>query len=88
MILHGRCGQLRGGGGGGAPGGGAPQAAPISNGTVDNNNISFVVSRDTPNGAMVTKYEGVVTGGDMKLKVTRTGQDGTPQTTEFAAKKQ
>jgi hypothetical protein len=83
-------GQGGGGGapGGGAPGGGAPQAAPISNGTVDNNNISFVVSRDTPNGAMVTKYEGVVTGGDMKLKVTRTGQDGTPQTTEFAAKKQ
>jgi hypothetical protein len=76
------------GGGGGAPGGGAPQAAPISNGTVDNNSISFVVSRDTPNGAMVTKYEGVVTGNDMKLKVTRTGQDGTPQTTEFAAKKQ
>jgi hypothetical protein len=84
-------GTVAGGGGGrgaGGGGGGAPQAAPITNGTVDNNNISFVVSRDTPNGAMVTKYEGVVTGGDMKLKVTRTGQDGTPQTTEFAAKKQ
>lgn len=36
---------------------------------------------------MVTKYEGSVSGGDMKLKITRTGQDGTPMSTDVVAKK-
>jgi hypothetical protein len=80
------------GGGGGAPGGGAPPAptpTPISNGKVDGNNVTFDVSRDTPNGAMVTKYVGVVAGSEMKLKVTAPGRGGgDPVTTEVTAKKQ
>jgi hypothetical protein len=78
------------GGGGGAPGGGTPPApTAISNGKVDGNNISFEVSRDTQNGAMVTKYAGVVSGSEMKLKVTAPGRGGgDPTTTEVTAKKQ
>ena len=75
-------GTVAGAGGGGQ----APQAQPISNGKVDGSNISFDVTRETPNGAMTTKYEGVVAGAEMKLKVTRQGQNG-PQTNEFTAKK-
>jgi hypothetical protein len=78
------------GGGGGAPGGGTPPApTPISNGKVDGNNISFEVSRDTQNGAMVTKYAGVVSGSEMKLKVTAPGRGGgDPTITDVTAKKQ
>ena len=82
----------RGMGGGGAPGGGAPPAPtpqPISNGKVDGANVTFDVSREGPNGVMVTKYAGVVAGGEMKLKVTMPGRGGgDPTTTEFTAKKQ
>ena len=41
----------------------------------------------TPNGEQTTKYEGVAAGGQLKLKVTRQGRDGTPTTTEFIAKR-
>ena len=37
---------------------------------------------------MVTKYEGTVSGDEMKLTVTRTGQDGTPMSNEFTAKRE
>jgi hypothetical protein len=86
-------GTVTGGGGGGRQGGGgggggqAPAPQQISNGKVDGANISFDVVRETPNGAMTTKYVGTVSGSEMKLKITRTGQDGTPQTTEVVAKK-
>ena len=91
-AFGGRGGGAPGGGapGGGAPGGGAPPAptpTPISNGKVDGNNISFDVVRDTPMGSMTSNYKGVINGSDMKLSVTRTGQDGTPMTTDVAAKK-
>jgi hypothetical protein len=36
---------------------------------------------------MTIKYEGAVTGADMKVKITRTGQDGTPVTSDATAKK-
>jgi hypothetical protein len=36
---------------------------------------------------MVTKYDGVLSGDEMKLKITRNGQDGTPVTTEVTAKR-
>jgi hypothetical protein len=61
----------------------------ISNGKVDGNNVTFEVSRDTQNGAMVTKFVGVVSGSEMKLKVTAPGRGGgDPVTTEVTAKKQ
>jgi hypothetical protein len=87
-------GAMAGGmGRGGAPGAGAPGAGgpppetAISNGKVNGNTVTFEVTRETPNGAMTTKYEGTVAGDEMKLKITRTGQDGTPQTTEVTAKR-
>ena len=77
------------GGRGGGGGGGAPAAQPISNGKVSGNNVSFDVTRETPNGNMTTKYEGTVSGSEMKLKVTRPGRGGgDPTTTEVTAKKQ
>ena len=36
---------------------------------------------------MVIKYEGVVNGDEIKLKITRNGQDGTPMTTDVVAKR-
>ena len=69
----------------GGRGGGDPIA--ISDGKVDGNNISFIVKRETQNGTMVQKYEGVVAGDELKLKITRNGQDGTPVTTEVVAKR-
>ena len=77
----------RGGGGGGAPP--APTPAPISNGKVDGNNVSFEVTRDFGGNSMTTKYEGVVAGSEMKLKITRPDfQGGAPVVTEATAKKQ
>ena len=80
-------GDVAGGmGGRGGGGGGAPPAAPISNGKVDGNNVSFEVTRDMGGQSMTTKYEGTVSGSELKLKITRDGQNG-PQTSEVTAKK-
>ena len=54
---------------------------------MDGNNVSFTVKREINGNTMVTKYEGVVNGDEMKLKITRTGQDGTPVTTDVVAKR-
>jgi hypothetical protein len=93
-TVSGMGGRGMGGGGGapgaapgGAPAGGPPPETAISKGKIDGDKISFEVTRETPNGAMTTKYEGVLAGAELKLKITRTGQDGTPSTTEVVAKK-
>jgi hypothetical protein len=70
---------------GGRGGGGDPIA--ISDGKVDGNAISFIVKREMNGNTMITKYEGVVSGDELKLKITRNGQDGTPMTTEVTAKR-
>ena len=36
------------------------------------------MKREFNGNTMVTKYEGTVNGDELKLKITRTGQDGTP----------
>ncbi len=77
-------GGRRGGGGGTPP---APTAVEIKNGKVTGNSISFDVVRETPNGTMTAKYEGTVSGSEMKLKITRAGRDGTPRTSDVTAKK-
>jgi len=64
-----------------------PPPTEITDGKVDGNNVSFTVKRETPNGTMETKYAGVLAGDEMKLKITRNGQDGTPVTTEVTAKR-
>jgi hypothetical protein len=82
------------GGGGGAPGGAAPGGAPpaaapapITNGKVDGNNLSFDVVRDMGGQSMTMNYKGVVNGSEMKLtRVLDFGQG--PQSTDFTAKKQ
>ncbi|HYW44750.1 MAG TPA: hypothetical protein VE959_17945 [Bryobacteraceae bacterium] len=76
----------RGGGGGGGGGGTPPPPTEITNGKVDGNNISFEVKRDMGGQTMVTKYEGTVSGDELKLKITRDTQNG-PQTNEVTAKR-
>jgi hypothetical protein len=71
----------------GRGGGEAPPPTEITDGKVDGNNVSFTVKREFNGNSMVTKYEGTVSGDEMKLKITRTGQDGTPMTNEVTAKR-
>jgi hypothetical protein len=59
----------------------------ITDGKVDGNNISFTVKREFNGNSMVAKYEGVVNGDELKLKITRNGRDGTPMTNEVVAKR-
>jgi opacity protein-like surface antigen len=61
-------GTMLGGGGGRGGGGAAPAAIEITDGKVDGDKVSFTVKRDTPNGAMETKYNGTVSGDELKLK--------------------
>jgi hypothetical protein len=72
------------GGGGGAP----PADVEISNGKVDGSKISFEVKRTFGDQEMVTKYEGTLSGDELKLKITRPGmQGGDPVTNEVVAKR-
>jgi len=64
-----------------------PPPTEITDGKVDGNNVSFTVKREFNGNTNITKYEGTVSGDEMKLKVTRTGQDGTPMTSEVVAKR-
>ena len=70
----------------GRGGGEAPPPTEITDGKVDGNNVSFTVKREFNGNSMVTKYEGTVTGDEMKLKITRDTQNG-PMTNEVTAKK-
>jgi hypothetical protein len=76
----------RGGPGGGGGGATPPPETEITNGKVDGDNVSFEVKREFNGNTMVTKYEGTVSGSEMKLKITRDTQNG-PQTNEVTAKK-
>jgi hypothetical protein len=57
----------------------------IANGKIDGDNISFDVTRDTPNGSMTMHYTGTVSGDEIKFKVMREGGEG--QAREFTAKR-
>src|ERR1035441_1839863 len=82
-VSGGMGGGRRGGGGGG---GGAPQAREISDGKVDGNNISFTVKMEFNGNTMVSKYEGTLSGDELKLKVNREGRNGAT-TSELSAKR-
>jgi hypothetical protein len=71
------------------PGRGGAEATPveIKNGKVTGDSFSFDVVREGMGGPQTTKYEGVAAGGELKLKITRPGRDGTPTTTEVIAKR-
>ena len=73
-------------GGMGRQGGEAPPPAEISNGKVDGNKVSFEVKRQGPNGEMVMKYEGTLSGDDLKLTQSFETPNG-PRTRELVAKK-
>ena len=68
--------------GGDAP----PPPAEVTDGKVEGDKVSFTVKREFNGNTMVTKYEGTVSGDEMKLKITRDTQNG-PQTSEVTAKK-
>ena len=57
---------------------------PISDGKISGNEISFTVKMERGGNAMVTKYTGTISGGEMKLKGQREGSD---RTMEFTLKK-
>jgi hypothetical protein len=58
----------------------------IKNGKVDGDKVSFDVVREFNGNTMTTKYEGTVSGNEMKLKITRDTPNG-PMTNEVTAKK-
>lgn len=58
--------------GGGPPDPGTPpqmEDIPISNGKVDGTNITFEVAREMMGNTRTTKYEGVLSGSDLKIKI-------------------
>ena len=74
---------------GSVPGMGRGGEAPpieITNGKVDGDNVSFEVHREFNGNTMVQKYEGTVSGDEMKLKMTSDTPNG-PMTREFTAKR-
>ena len=82
-------GTMTGGMGGGPRRGGVaavPRALAISDGTIDGNNISFTVKVEFNGNTMVSKYEGTLSGDELKLKVTRDTPNGA-QTSELTAKR-
>jgi hypothetical protein len=79
-------GTVSGLGGRRGGGGDAPPPAEISNGKIDGDKISFEVKREFQGQSNVTKYEGTVSGSEMKLKITRDTPNG-PMTNDVVAKK-
>ena len=74
------------GGMGGRRGGGTPPAMEISNGKIDGSTVTFETKMEYNGNTRVTKYEGTLSGDDLKLKITRDTQNG-PMTTEATAKR-
>jgi hypothetical protein len=56
--------------------GGASMDSPISEGTVDGNNVNFKVSRETQNGTVSTSYKGTLDGDSLTLEFTNPGRGG------------
>jgi hypothetical protein len=83
-VMGGGGGGRKGGGGGG--GGRAPMPQEISNGKIDGDHVYFEVKREFNGNSMVTKYDGTISGDDLKLKETRNGQNG-ETTRDIAAKR-
>jgi hypothetical protein len=67
---------------------GGQEAPPIEikNGKVDGDKVSFEVVREFQGNTMTTKYEGTVSGDEMKLKITRDTPNG-PMTNDVTAKR-
>jgi hypothetical protein len=84
-------GSVPGGGGrrGADAGGAPPPPIEISNGKINGDNISFEVKRSMGGNEMVTKYEGTVSGDELKLKITQPNmQGGDPVVRDVTAKRE
>ena len=53
-----------------------PSEVQISNGKVEGSQISFEVQREVTRNTVVQKYEGTVSGDEMKLTITRQTGNG------------
>ena len=67
-------------------GGQGGNPSEITNGKVDGDKVYFEVVREMQGNKMTTKYDGTVTGGELKLKITRETPNG-PQSSDVVAKK-
>ena len=67
--------------------GGETMTTAIKDGKVDGNNISFKVTQQMGGNEFTSEYTGVVSGDEIKLKVTRPGRDGNAMTNEYTAKR-
>ena len=67
-------------------GGQGGQETQITNGKVDGDHVTFEVHREFNGNEFVQKFDGTVSGDEMKLKITRQTQDG-EQTSEVTAKR-
>jgi hypothetical protein len=71
--------------GGDAP----PPPSDITNAKIDGDKVYFEVKRDVQGETMITKYEGAVSGDELKLKITSPGfGGGDPRVTEVTAKRE
>ena len=73
----------------GPPGGDPPPPVEISNAKIDGDKIYFEVKMDFGQGDFIIKYEGVLAGDALKLKITRPGFGGNeaPPPAEVTAKR-
>lgn len=78
----------RGGGGGGQGGaGGPPPPTPIEEAKLTGDQITFQVTRETPNGKFVSKYTAKIAGDVMKGKMAF-DRNGETTEREFEAKRE
>jgi hypothetical protein len=66
---------------------GGTMEAPISDGKVNGNNVSFKVEINMGGMSMTQDFSGTLEGDNLNLKVTRPGRDGNPMTTDVTAKR-
>ncbi len=59
--------------------GGQGQETPITNGKVDGDHVTFEVHREFNGNEFVQKFDGHVSGDQMKLKITMQRPDGEPR---------
>ena len=74
----------------GPPGGDPPPPVEITNGKIDGTKISFDVKMSFGDNDFVIKYEGTLSGDELKLKIQRPAFNGgdVPPPTEVTAKRE
>jgi hypothetical protein len=67
--------------------GGETSSTEIDDGKVSNGEVSFSVSRETPNGKMTAKYHGKISDDSIKGKM-ETERNGSPVSRDWEAKRE